>query len=172
MAGSMARRAYGLPVLTGVAHSAICVPDVEEAVRWYTEVLGLRLLSRPYRMEGDAIERDMGEMIPSPVVLKAAIVGIDDDDRVLEIVEYPNVARDAAPEDTSLTDLGITHIGLLCYDVEATRAVLEQRGVTFLTTGIADVAGVRTSWFRDPWGVVFILVQKRHPARPYWRQHR
>jgi catechol 2,3-dioxygenase-like lactoylglutathione lyase family enzyme len=168
----MARRAYGLAVLTGVAHTAICVPDVDEAVRWYTEVLGLRLLSPPYRIEGDAIERDMGELVPSPVVLRAAIVGIDDDDRVLEIVEYPNVANDPVPADTSLTDPGITHIGLLCDDVETTRAVLEQRNVTFLTAGIADVAGVRTAWFRDPWGVVFILIEKRHPERPYWRQHR
>ena len=159
-------------MLTGVAHTAICVPDVDEAVRWYTEVLGLRLLSPPYRMEGDAIERDMGELVPSPVVLKAAIVGIQDDDRVLEIIEYPNVASDPASENMSVTDPGITHIGLLCDDVETTRDEFEARGVTFLTTGIADVAGVRTSWFRDPWGVVFILLEKRRRDRPYWRQRR
>jgi len=168
----MARRAYGLGVLTGIAHSAVCVPDVDEAVRWYTEVLGLRLLSPAYRMEGDAIERDMGELVPSPVVLKAAIVGIQDDDRVLEIIEYPNVASDPAPEHISLTDTGITHIGLQCDDVATTREEFEARGVTFLTTGIADIAGVRTSWFRDPWGVVFILLEKRRRDRPYWRQQR
>src|SRR6185312_11426416 len=28
-------------VLTGLAHTAVCVPDVGEAVRWYSEVLGL-----------------------------------------------------------------------------------------------------------------------------------
>jgi hypothetical protein len=36
---------------------------------------------------------------------------------------------------------------------------------------VASVAGVRTTWFRDPWGVVFIVVEKRHPDRPYWHQH-
>jgi catechol 2,3-dioxygenase-like lactoylglutathione lyase family enzyme len=171
MDGSMACGAYGLGVLTGVAHTAVCVPDVDEAVTWYTTVLGLRLLSPPYRMEGDAIERDMGELVPSTVVLKAAIVGLGDDDRVLEVIEYPNVPARSATDDASITDVGITHIGLVCDDIRTTRAELEGRGVIFLTAGVADVAGVRTAWFRDPWAVVFILIEKRHPDLPYWRQH-
>ena len=65
---------------------------------------------------------------------------------------------------------GLTHVGLICDDIERTRAELEGRGVVFLTTGIADVAGLRTAWFRDPWGTVFILLQKDHEDRPYWRQ--
>jgi catechol 2,3-dioxygenase-like lactoylglutathione lyase family enzyme len=157
-------------VLTGVAHAAICVPDVDQAVRWYTEVLGLRVLSPPYRMEGEAIERDMGELVPSPVVLKAAILGFEANDHVLEIIEYPN-APGREPQRAELVDPGITHIGLTCDDIVATRTHLEAAGATFLTTGIADVAGVRTTWLRDPWGVVFILVEKRHPDRPYWYQH-
>jgi catechol 2,3-dioxygenase-like lactoylglutathione lyase family enzyme len=158
-------------VLTGVAHAAICVPNAEVAVRWYTEVLGLRLLSPPYRMEGDAIERDMGELVPSPVVIVAAIVGTDEDDHVLEIVEYPNVQRPPR-QDPSIVDPGITHVGLTCDDIVATRAQLESAGVAFLTEDIADIAGLRTTWFRDPWGVVFILIEKGHPDRPYWRQPR
>ena len=40
----------------------------------------------------------------------------------------------------------------------------------FLVDGIADVARVRTTWFVDPWGVVFILVEKSKPERPYFAQ--
>ena len=37
--------------------------------------------------------------------------------------------------------------------------------------GVADVAGVRTTWIADPWDNVFILVEKvRRPDRPYYRQ--
>ena len=61
-------------------------------------------------------------------------------------------------------------MGLVCDDIEITRRDLESRGVTFLTSGIAEVAWLRTSWFCDPWGTVFILIQKRTPGRPYWRQ--
>ena len=158
-------------MLAGLAHTAVCVPDVEAAVAWYESVLGLRVLSPPYLIEGAAIERDMGELVPSPVALKAAIVGFDASDHVLELIEYPN-ARGAVPEGRSdLTRVGLTHVGLLCDDLDAERARLEAAGVDFLVRGIADVANVRTTWFRDPWGVVFILVEKSDAAKPYWRQY-
>ena len=156
-------------MIIGLAHAAVCVPDVEAATRWYSDVLGCRVLSPPYRMEGDAIERDMGELVPSPVVVKAAILGFGDDDQVLELIEYPEA--DVTSFDVSITRTGLTHIGLVCDDLEATRSSLEERGVEFLTDGIADVAGLRTTWFRDPWSAVFILMEKRHADRPYWRQY-
>jgi catechol 2,3-dioxygenase-like lactoylglutathione lyase family enzyme len=151
----------------------VCVPDVDAAVAWYRDVLGMHVLSPPYEMRGSAIERDMGELVPAPVAVKAAIVGFDDGgDRVLEVIEYPEAPGRARPADASLTDHGLTHVGLVCDDVEATRAELEAKGVRFLTTGIAGLVGVRTTWFADPYGVVFILVEKCHdPTRPYFRQY-
>ncbi len=78
-------------MITGLAHTAVWVPDVEAAVRWYRNVLGLAVLCPPYLMEGDAIAADIGELIPEPR-LKAAIVGFGaDGDRVLEVIEYPGV---------------------------------------------------------------------------------
>jgi catechol 2,3-dioxygenase-like lactoylglutathione lyase family enzyme len=156
-------------MISGLAHAAICVPDIDAATRWYSDVLGCRVLSPPYRMEGDAIERDMGELVPSPVVIKAAIVGFGADDHVLELVEYPSAI--VVPSDASITHAGLTHVGLVCDDLEATRTELEARGVEFLTAGIADIAGLRTTWLRDPWSAVFILMEKRTLDRPYWRQY-
>jgi hypothetical protein len=59
---------------------------------------------------------------------------------------------------------------MLCDDLTETRARLEVSGVEFLTSGIADVAGLRTTWCRDPWGTVLILMEKRREDRPYWGQ--
>jgi catechol 2,3-dioxygenase-like lactoylglutathione lyase family enzyme len=158
-------------VLTGFAHTAICVPDVEAAVCWYTDILGLQLLSPPYRMEGPQIQHDMGELVPSPVVVTAAIVGFGKDDRVIELIEYPAAdVEPAGPGRPSLTRVGITHIGILCDDLRATRQDLETRGAEFLTAGIADVAGLKTTWCRDPWGTVIILLEKSEGDRPYWGQ--
>ena len=156
-------------MLTGLAHTAVCVPDVDEAVRWYTEVLGLRVLSPPYLMEGEKIEADMGELLPAPSV-KAAIVGFEDGDRVLEIISYPRSPGRPRPADASVADTGYTHVGLVCDDIEVTRRELEAKGVRFLTRGIASLAGLRTTWFEDPYGLVYILLEKRAVDRPYWRQ--
>jgi hypothetical protein len=69
-----------------------------------------------------------------------------------------------------LADPGLTHIGLICDNLDETRKSLKDKGVRFLVDGIADIAGVRTTWFADPWGVVFILVEKGKPERPYFAQ--
>jgi methylmalonyl-CoA/ethylmalonyl-CoA epimerase len=157
-------------VIIGLAHTAIHVADVDAAVAWYRDVLGMRELSPPYLMEGDEITRDMGELVPAPVSVKAAIIGFDESDRVLEIIEYPSVEV-ADPARASVIELGYTHVALLCDDVAETRASLERNGVRFLVEGIADVAGLRTTWFADPWENVFILVEKvRRADRAYYRQ--
>ena len=157
-------------MITGLAHTGVCVPDCEAAVAFYRDVLGLRVLSPPYVMAGDAIRDDMGQLVSDPT-MKAAIVGFDDDgDRVLEVIEYLGVAGGDQRSTAALTDYGLSHVGLICEDLDATRAELEANGVRFLVDGIADVARVRTTWFVDPWGVVFILVEKSKPERPYFAQ--
>src|ERR1700756_1004418 len=161
-------------VITGLAHTGVCVPDCEAAVAFYRDVLGLRVLSPPYVMAGNAIRDDMGELVSDPT-MKAAIVGFgDDSDRVLEVIEYLGLEKGEAggdqPRRAALTDHGLSPVGLICEDLDATRAELESRGVRFLVSGIADVARVRTTWFVDPWGVVFILVEKSRPERPYFSQ--
>jgi catechol 2,3-dioxygenase-like lactoylglutathione lyase family enzyme len=159
-------------VITGLAHTALHVADIDAAVAWYRDVLGLAVLSPPYRMEGDAIARDMGALLPAPVVVTAAIIGIDDgSDRVIEVIEYPAV-HTGEPAHAGVTRLGFTHVALLCDDVAATRSELEGKGVRFLVAEVADVAGLRTTWFADPWENVFILVEKvRRPDRPYYKQY-
>jgi hypothetical protein len=102
--------------------------------------------------------------------MKAAIVGFGDGgDRVLEVIEYLRADGSGAGR-AGLADPGLSHVGLICDDVVATRKTLEAKGVHFLVEGIADIAGVRTTWFADPWGVVFILVEKGRPERPYFAQ--
>jgi catechol 2,3-dioxygenase-like lactoylglutathione lyase family enzyme len=154
------------------------VPDVDAAVEWYRDVLGFDVLSPPYRMEGAAIADDMGELVPAPVVVTAAIVGVAGDgegDRVLELIEYPMLG-DAAPRAEgrapSVVVPGFTHVGLLCDDIATRRSELEDKGVQFLVSRIAEIAGLRTTWFTDPWGNVFILLEKaRDASRPYYRQY-
>jgi catechol 2,3-dioxygenase-like lactoylglutathione lyase family enzyme len=146
------------------------VPDLDQALAWYTSVLGLELLSPPARLEGDEIEADMGELVPG-IALRGAILGLGPaSDHVLELLEYPKHPGRPRPPDWRITDHGLSHLGLVCDDLAATRAQLEALGVEFLTRGTADIVGLRTTWFRDPFGLVFILMQKRDPERPYFAQ--
>ena len=90
----------------------------------------------------------------------------DDDDRVIEVIEYPSAPTARARSTPSVLELGFTHVGLVCDDIDATRARARgRRACTSSSHGIADVAGVRTTWFADPWDNVFILVEKRPPPR-------
>jgi catechol 2,3-dioxygenase-like lactoylglutathione lyase family enzyme len=156
-------------MITGLAHSGVCVSDCEAAVAYYRDVLGFTVLSPPYVMDGDAIRADMGELLTDPA-MKAAIVGFGaDGDRVLEVIEYLR-ADGGDSQREGLADRGLSHVGLICDDLQRTRKALEDKGVRFLVDGIADIAGVRTTWFADPWGVVFILVEKGKPGRPYFAQ--
>ena len=156
-------------MITGLAHIGVCVPDCEAAVAYYRDVLGFTVLSPPYVMDGDAIRADMGQLLVDPA-MKAAIVGFNKDgDRVLEVIEYLR-ADSGGTRRESLASPGLSHVGLICDDLEATRKELEDKGVHFLVDGIADIAGVRTTWFADPWGVVFILVEKGRSERPYFAQ--
>ncbi len=148
-------------VITGMAHVAICVPDIDAAVAWYESVLGLKVLSPPYLMTGDAIDEDMGELVPRPVAIKAAIIGVDYSDQVIEVVQYPNQPPHSTdPGALDVTRMGVSHVGLLCDDIDATRADLEGKGVEFVVSKVASIANLRTTWFRDPWGIVFILLEK------------
>ncbi len=153
----------------GLAHTGVCVPDVDEAVVWYRDVLGMKVLSPPYTMSGEVIERDMGELLPG-LTLRAAILGFDRSDHVIELLEYPGTEQREVVR--RINDLGISHIGIICDDIATTRTELEAKGVRFLTSGIAGVAGLRTTWFEDPYNNVFILVEKGDTDRAYWRQPR
>jgi catechol 2,3-dioxygenase-like lactoylglutathione lyase family enzyme len=156
----------------GIAHSAICVPDIDAAVAWYRDVLGLKVLSPVFRMEGDAIERDMRALVPSPVVVTAAILGgVDGGDRVLEVIEYASASGSDGRAAMNVYDHGLTHVGLVCDDIVTTREHLEANGIEFLVDGYANIANLRTTWFRDPFGVVFILLEKSDAAKPYYRQY-
>ena len=160
-------------MITGLAHTALHVADVDAAVAWYARrarphraVAAVphgrrrdrarhgRAAARSGRREGR--DRRRRRRIRSRHRGHRVSGGRSGDRR-----RRPTITRP-----------GFTHVALLCDDVAATRRDLEAKGVRFLVDGIADVAGLRTTWFADPWQNVFILVEKvRRPDRAYYRQY-
>ena len=122
-------------MITGLAHSGVCVPDCEAAVAYYRDVLGFTVLSPPYVMDGDAIRSDMGELLADPA-MKAAIVGFGDDgDRVLEVIEYLRADGSDARRTAGLADPGLTHLGLICDNLDETRNLWRTKEFTSWSTG-------------------------------------
>src|ERR1700680_2530213 len=102
-------------MITGLAHTGVCVSDCEAAVAYYRDVLGFTVLCPPYVMDGDAIRADMGELLADPA-MKAAIVGFGDDgDRVLEVIEYLNADGGDARQTAALPDYGLSTVGLISW---------------------------------------------------------
>src|SRR6202022_3508248 len=134
-------------MITGMAHAGVCVSDCEAAGAYSRGGRGFPVLSPPYVMDGDAIRADIGQLLADPA-MKAAIVGFGDDgDRVLEVIEYLRADGSDARRAAGLADPGLSHVGLICDNLDETRKSLEDKGVHFLVDGIADIAGVRSTWF-------------------------
>ena len=119
-------------MISGLAHTAVHVADVEAAVAWYRDVLGMTCCHRRTGWTAMQITADMGELVPSPVV------GEGRDRRVARrarsrarshrVPERRRRGRERALRRCSSTTASPTS-RLVCDDVAATRRALEAKGV-------------------------------------------
>lgn len=156
----------------GLDHIGMTVPDVEEAVRYYLDVFGGRVL---YRM-GPLDSRDMpptaaGDWTASYIDVPDArvkFVGVElAGSLVLEIYEYerPTHGTRQPPRNS---DIGGHHLALRVDDVEDTARYLESKGCKLMQGPIVPpggpLAGSRSWYFTDPWGNYFELMEYREMA--------
>ncbi|MCX2818763.1 VOC family protein [Haladaptatus sp. F3-133] len=151
-----------LPTATNVHHIGVTVPDLDEAVGFFTDCLGARELYRkgPFGDDGDAMERRLGVHPDATASLAMLRLGPTAN---LELFEWD--APDADGETPRLSDTGATHIGIQVDDVdEATAAVEARDDATVLdqprTNGSGPTAGMRYVFFRTPWGGYVELVEE------------
>ncbi len=141
-----------------VDHAGIRVPDFEEAVAWYTNVLDFRLL----------------ESVSLGNLTFGFISPAADDVFRFEILAGPGAAERPPYDDLheSYNLSGWHHLGIRVDDVDATVAELKRRGVRIVSEP-HDVAvmGLRLAFFTDPWGnllevIAPIIQDKKSGARP------
>ena len=155
-----------LPGLTRVDHAAVTIPDLEEAVAFYTGVLGG---TEVYRLGPfDAAEiprlpdgRDWTEAHVNVAGARLRFAGVRlGADFVVELFEYERPA--GATTAPGNADVGGGHLGLKVADLDAALAFLGGRGVrTFerIEVGEGPLAGMRGAYFLDPWGNHLELVE-------------
>lgn len=154
--------ASSVPGLRGVDHVGLTVPDLEQAVTFFTDVLGARLI---YRMgpfadaEGtwftDELGLDARARIPGMALMRCGS-GAN-----LELLEYD--APEQRQQLPRMSDWGGHHLAFYVEDIDAAVAALRVHGVPILghlKPGLGPEAGEGTGWifFQSPWGLPLELV--------------
>jgi catechol 2,3-dioxygenase-like lactoylglutathione lyase family enzyme len=144
--------------MKGLHHVGITVKDLDASIRFYHDVLGLQFSSEPSPwFEGPDLGPAVG--VPGAALRQVSLlVG----DTALELLEYKSPPSETtAPLNSN--SIGASHVAFLVDDIEAKKAELEARGVTFFSSvNVVDegvLAGWRWVYFADPDGYPLELVE-------------
>lgn len=145
----------GIPTARNVDHFAFTVPDLEEAIRFFVDVLGCDLLYRagPFEDEGGWMRPRLNAAAGATLNLAALRCGPTAN---VELLEFETPERKTEPPKTS--DIGAGHLAFYVEDIDAAMAYLrKQPGVEVLdeptvVTGQPS-EGLRFVYFLTPWGL-------------------
>jgi len=141
---------------TDYLHVGISVRNLDESVKFYTEVLGME--------EGLRVTHK-GETVSRVVAVEDAEVDVcyvTKGQHRLELIEYKN--KDQAKLNTaykSQDDPGLVHIAFIVDDVEATYQKIKNLGYEFNSPPmVTRENGPKIAFFRGPDNVIIELYQK------------
>lgn len=116
--------------LSAVHHVALICSDYETSKRFYTEILGLSILSEYFRAERNSYKLDL------------ALNG----QYIIELFSFPNPPkRPSRPE-----ALGLRHLAFAVPDLDAAIAHLNEYGVLTEPVRVDQHTGRRFTFFADP----------------------
>lgn len=120
-------------------HAAIICSDYAVSKRFYTKVLGLRVVAEHYRAERQSYKLDLA--LP--------------DGSQVELFSFPAPPpRPSRPEAQ-----GLRHLAFEVDDVAACKAELEARGIAVEAIRIDEYTGRRFTFFADPDGLPLELYE-------------
>ncbi|MCU0927047.1 MAG: VOC family protein [Hydrogenophaga sp.] len=126
-------------MLLRIHHAAIICSDYERSKRFYTEVLGLRVIAEHLRAERQSWKLDLA--LP--------------DGSQIELFSFPNPPqRPSRPEAQ-----GLRHLSFAVRDVVQYKHTLEAQGVAVEAVRIDEYTGQRFVFFADPDGLPLELYE-------------
>jgi catechol 2,3-dioxygenase-like lactoylglutathione lyase family enzyme len=152
-----------LPSFEALDHLGVTVPDLEQAVAFFVDVLGAQDWYRegPSSDEGDAMSRELRVHPRASVRLAMLKLGST---TTLELLEYKVPPGEASAAPPRNSDHSAAHIGLRVRDIDAAAAHLSTvQGVELLEGPVAvdggPSDGLKWLYFVTPWGLMMELVQ-------------
>lgn len=125
--------------LQRIHHIAIIASDYERSKRFYTQVLGLRVVGEAYREARDSWKLDLA--LP--------------DGTQIEVFSFPSPpSRPSRPE-----ACGLRHLAFEVADVETTASELQPQGVEVEPLRVDEFTGRRFTFFADPDGLPIELYE-------------
>ena len=153
-------RARGMPGLRGTDHIGFTVPDLEEATRFFVDVIGCDMVHSlgPMRDAGDWMATHLN-VDPRAEIRELRFFRCRHGSN-FEIFEY--VAPDQKTELPRNSDVGGHHLAFYVDDIDVAVAHLSHHGVRILGTPTVrhDGPSAGKSWvyFLAPWGMQLELV--------------
>jgi len=150
----------GLPGLRGAEHVGITVPDVEEATRFFVDIIGCTFAYDigPFVADDDWMQVHLG-VHPRAVIKTLRMLRCKNGPNI-ELFEYD--LDGAATETPPNSDASASHLGFYVEDIGAAVAHLKAHGIEVQgeVTTMEDGPSQGLSWvyFRAPWGLQLELV--------------
>lgn len=126
-------------LLQRIHHTAIICADYAVSKRFYTEVLGLRVVAENYRATRDSYKLDLA--LP--------------DGSQIELFSFPG----APPRPSRPEAQGLRHLAFVVNDVAQCKATLEDHGVQVEPIRVDEYTGKRFTFFADPDGLPLELYE-------------
>jgi glyoxylase I family protein len=150
----------GIPGLRGTDHIGITVPDLDEAERWFIDVLGavhVYTLGEKRDDDGEWMQTQLG-VHPRTVIREIRFLRLGNGSNI-ELFDYD--AADGQKPQPRNSDIGGYHLALYVDDMDEAIAHLRAHDVEIMGEPVASAgasAGQRWLYFRSPWGLQFELV--------------
>lgn len=144
-------------MIVGIHHVAISVPDLDQALAFYSDALGFEVVQ-----EGDWDRtHPQADRVIGLAETSARIAMLKAPNAYLEIWQY----RNPEPEDrrSRPCDFGYPHFALQVTDIEAEYERLSAAGMTFAADAPVNLGSTSAIYGKDPFGNIIELYEIRDP---------
>ena len=159
MAG--AAHADGIPTMVGHDHTGVTVPNIKEAIAFFTDVIGCKLAMSfgPFSDDKGTFMADLLNVNPRAKIDQITMMRCGNGSNI-ELFQYeaPD-QKDATPKNS---DIGGYHIAFYVDDINAAAKYLKDKNVRTMLGPLpvdqGPAAGQSILYFMAPWGLQFELI--------------